>query len=188
MESIVIILRPRDNFFVVCWIRIDANYDLRPFGIAIIPGHIGFADARRSAINRIQMHRGMHRRKRFTKRNVLGDGFIAQLIEEIGAPIPLQARRIEGIEHTLQCGWGIGPTKSSAGFLKARMGLKVCSAFSCGPAYAQTTPHIFFMCRSSGKGGAGGTVRNAKKPFKSSGAPGISSRYHFMTSVASLNS
>src|SRR5438445_9273133 len=85
-------------------------------------------------------------------------------------------------------GWGSGPTKSKAGLLKARIGLNVSSAFSCGPAYAQTTPHIFFMCRGSGKGGPGGTVIKAKKPFKSSGAVGITSRYHFNTSALSLNS
>src|SRR6266487_2063390 len=124
MESIVIILRPRDNFFVVCWIRIYVNYYLRPFGSAIIPGRIGFADARRSAINRIQMHRGMHRRKRFTKRNVLGDGFIAQRIEEIGAPIPLEARRIEGIEHTLQCGMGNRSYKIERRLLEGTDGLE----------------------------------------------------------------
>src|SRR6476661_5696324 len=50
-------------------------------------------------------------------------------------------------------GCGRGPTKSSAGFLKARIGSNVFSAFSCGPAYAQTTPHIFFICRCSGNGG-----------------------------------
>src|SRR5881394_3851838 len=85
-------------------------------------------------------------------------------------------------------GCGSGPTKSSAGFLKARIGLNVSSAFSGGPAYAQTTPHIFFMCKCYGNGGAGGTVRKAKKPFRSSGAEGIRSRYHFITSAVSLNS
>src|SRR4029453_5686991 len=84
-------------------------------------------------------------------------------------------------------GWGSGPTKSRAGFLKARIGFNVFFAFVCGPANAQTTPHIFFMCRCSGKGGAGGTVRKAKKPFKSSGAVGIRLRYHFMTSAGSLH-
>ena len=49
-------------------------------------------------------------------------------------------------------------------------------------------PHIFFMCRCSGNGGPGGTVRNMKKPVSSFGAFGMNLRYHFMTSAASLNS
>src|SRR5438874_13600468 len=67
-------------------------------------------------------------------------------------------------------GCGSGPTKSRAGFLKPRTGLNVSSALLCGPVEAQTTPHIFFMCRCSVKGGAGGTVRDVKKPLKLSGA------------------
>src|SRR5581483_4425118 len=39
------------------------------------------------------------------------------------------------------------------------------------------TPHIFCRCSSSGNGGAGGTVRNAKNPFSSRGADGMNSRY-----------
>jgi hypothetical protein len=46
-------------------------------------------------------------------------------------------------------------------------------------------PHIFLKCKCSGKGGPGGTVRNAKKPLISSGAWAMNSRYHFMMSGAS---
>src|SRR5580704_3857297 len=46
-------------------------------------------------------------------------------------------------------------------------------------------PHILRRCKSSGKGGPGGTVIIAKKPFISSGACVMNSRYHFITSAAS---
>src|SRR6266480_62874 len=101
MQRIIITLRPRNNFLVVYRIRIHADYDLRPSSIAIIPSRIAFADTWCSAVTGIPMHRGMHRWKRYTKANVLRNRVITQLIEEIGAPVPLQTRRIEGIEHTL---------------------------------------------------------------------------------------
>src|SRR5215471_11053633 len=57
-----------------------------------------------------------------------------------------------------KAGCGSVPTKSSAGFLKARMDLNISSAFSSAPVYVQTIKHIFLKCKCSGKGGAGGTV------------------------------
>ena len=45
-------------------------------------------------------------------------------------------------------------------------------------------PHIFCTCSCSGKGGAGGTVRKAKKPLMSSGASVMNSRYQRSTSPA----
>src|SRR5947199_9727397 len=61
-------------------------------------------------------------------------------------------------------GCGSGPTKSRAAFLKVRIGLNVSTALASGPAYVQTTPHIFFMLRCSGKGGPGRTVNKEKNP------------------------
>src|ERR1700710_1479676 len=49
-------------------------------------------------------------------------------------------------------------------------------------------PHIFFVCKCSGKGGPGGTQRKAKNPLSSSGALLIRSWYHLNTSSASSNS
>src|SRR6266496_4238492 len=48
------------------------------------------------------MHGGMHRGKRLTKTSVLRNRFVAQLIDKIGAPIPLQPRGIQRVEHALQ--------------------------------------------------------------------------------------
>ena len=48
------------------------------------------------------MHGGMHRGKRLTKTGVLRDRVVAQLIDKIGTPIPLQPRRVQRVEHALQ--------------------------------------------------------------------------------------
>src|SRR6516225_5655914 len=53
----------------------------------------------------------MHRRHRLGEADVLRDRVVAQFIYKIGAPIPLQARRINWIEHALQGGLGDGPDK-----------------------------------------------------------------------------
>src|SRR5882724_6513042 len=188
MHRIVIALCPRNDFLLISRIRINTDHYLRPVGVAIIPCSIIFAYACCGAVDRIHMHGGMHRWKRFTEANVLRNCVVAYLIHKIGTPVPLQTGRIKRVEHALQGRLWQRPTKSSAGFLKARIGANVSSAFSCGPAYAHTTPHIFFMCRCSGNGGAGGTVRKAKKPVRSSGAVGMRSRYHFITSAVSLSS
>src|SRR4029453_14457791 len=80
-----------------------------------------------------------------------------------------------------KAGCGSGPTRSSAAFLKERIGLNVFLPCCGRPLHVQKTPHIFLKRRFSGKGGAGGTVIKANQPFKSSGALVINSRYHFIT-------
>ena len=104
MHRIVKIFRPRNNFVVIRGIRIHADNHLRPIGIAIIPSRIAFADPCCSAVDRVHVHGGMHRRKRFAEANVLRNCVVVDLIHEIGAPVPLQTRRIKGVEHALQ-GW-----------------------------------------------------------------------------------
>ena len=101
MKRIVVTLGPGYDFVFIRGIRINTNHYLRPLGVAIIPGSIRFAHARRGAIDRIHVHGGMHRREGFAKPNVLRNRFIAQLVNKIGAPVPLQPRRIKRIEHTL---------------------------------------------------------------------------------------
>src|SRR6476619_4185398 len=80
----------------------------------------------------------------------------------------------------------MGPAKSRAGVLKFLIGLKISSASSRGPVKHHTTPHIFFRRKCSGNGSPGGTLRNAKNPFKSLGAFLINSLYHCSTSFESL--
>src|SRR5262249_16247619 len=44
----------------------------------------------------------MHRGERFAEADVLLNRVVAYLVHEIAPPIPLQARRIQGVEHALQ--------------------------------------------------------------------------------------
>ena len=106
----------------------------------------------------------MHGWKGFTEANVLRDCVVAYLIHEIGAPVPLQAGRINRVEHALQRRLWQRSHEIQRRLLEGPDWLECFFCFSCGPAYTHTTPHIFFMCRCSGNGGAGGTVRKAKKP------------------------
>ena len=101
MQRIVIALRPRNRLFIICRIRINADHDLRPSGIAIIPSRVTLAYARCGTVDGIHMHGGMHRGKRVAETNVLGNRVIAQLTHKIRTPIPLQTGRIQGVEHAL---------------------------------------------------------------------------------------
>src|SRR6516162_2562507 len=102
MNRIVITLCPRNDLLIVRRIRINADYDLRPVGIAIIPGSLIFAYARGRAVNWIHVHLGMHGWKGLAEADVLRNRVVAQLIDEIGAPVPLESRRIQRVEHALQ--------------------------------------------------------------------------------------
>src|SRR6266404_4223548 len=106
MERIEIIFRPLGNFLLVRGVGIDTNHYLRPIRVAIIPSGFGFANARRSAVDWIKMHGGMHGGHRLTEADVLRDRVVTELVYKIGAPIPLQSRRINWIEHALQCRLG----------------------------------------------------------------------------------
>jgi hypothetical protein len=75
---------------------------------------------------------------------------------------------------------------SSSGFPNARASFN--AADSTSPACVHATPQTGRMCSSSGNGGPGGMVMNAKKPPSSSGAAGRKSRYQRRTSALSSRS
>ncbi len=55
----------------------------------------------RGAVDRIEVHRRVHRRQRRAVLGVPRDRLVAQLLDEIGPPVPLQARRIQRIEQAV---------------------------------------------------------------------------------------
>src|SRR5437762_3824204 len=77
MHRIIIALCPRNDFLLFSRIRINTDHYLRPVGVAIIPCSIIFAYACCGAVDRIHMHGGMHRWKRFTEANVLRNYVVA---------------------------------------------------------------------------------------------------------------
>ena len=90
-----------------------------------------------------------------------------------------------GSNALCNAGSGIGCTPSRSRPGCDRASANASSACSAGPVQHQITAATFCRCSSSGNGGAGGTLRNAKKPPSSSGALPMKSRYHASTSAES---
>ena len=131
----------------------------------------------RGAVDRVQVHRRLPRRQRRAELRVDLYRRIGDLLDEVGAPVPLVAGRVDAVEGALQPGVRHRPTPCMSGSdTEARNGAIAFAASSSVPTYAHTTPHTLRMWSSSGNGGAGGTVANAKKPFSSRGAAGRNSR------------
>jgi len=89
VQSVVIAARPVGDLLFIGRVGIDADDHLAPDGIAITPGGIVGADTMRSSVHRIKVHGGSARRKLAAPLDVLGDGCVGNLLEEISLPIPL---------------------------------------------------------------------------------------------------
>src|SRR4029077_9227157 len=86
----------------------------------------------------------MHRWQGLTESNVLRDRVIAQLIHKIGAPVPLQARRIKGVEHALQSWLGQRTYKIERGFLESPNRLECLLCFLLRPGVCPDNAAHFF--------------------------------------------
>src|SRR4030095_15965752 len=93
------------------WVRIHSDDDLCPVRIAITESCVILTDSVDSTINGIEVHCRVHVGKRRTVLQVQLDRLIAQLVDEIGSPVPLQAWRIEGVEHAFENRVGHWPNK-----------------------------------------------------------------------------
>ena len=102
MERLPVVDRPRFELIGPARVRIDTDDHLRPFGVAIGPGGVAVPDPARGAVDRIQMHRRVHRRQPRAVFDVALDGLVADLVDEIGAPVPLVSGRIELVERGLE--------------------------------------------------------------------------------------
>src|SRR5438067_9897420 len=138
MKRVIVALRPRNCLFIVCRIRIDTDHHLRPGGVAIIPSSVVFAYTRRCSVNRIQMHRGMHRGQGIAKTKVLSNCVITYFVHEISAPIPLQTRWVERVEHGLQCRLRYWTDEIEGGLFKTTNGLEYFFGFR---GWACICPH-----------------------------------------------
>jgi hypothetical protein len=66
--------------------------------------------------------------------DMAGDGLVAELVDEVGLPVPLQAGAGRPRRTWLwNAGKGIGPTAWNAGGPKAAIGAKTSSASSGAP-------------------------------------------------------
>ena len=99
------------------------------------------------------------------------DRLVGELLDEVGAPVPLSARRVERVEQRLAAPGTASARRRRAAARPTRAHRRSASALVRGAGVAPDdarTPCC--RCSSSGNGGPGGTVRNAKKPLSSSGA------------------
>src|SRR5262249_34905580 len=76
--------------------------DLCPFRFAIAKGCVILTNSVDSTINGIEVHCRMHAGKRRAILQVQFNHLIAQLVHKVSSPIPLEAWRIEGVEHALE--------------------------------------------------------------------------------------
>src|SRR5215510_16398654 len=103
MQCLPVSLRPSDDLLVVGWIWIDPNDDLCPGGVTVAPRRIMLAHPVCSAVDRIEVHGGVDRWNVRAMLHVQRNCCVAQLIDEVSAPVPLQTRWIQGIKQALEC-------------------------------------------------------------------------------------
>src|SRR6185437_14403417 len=104
MQGLPVFLAPVSDLAGVGRIGINPDNHLGEERIAIAVSGIVSAYALRRAIQRIEMHCGEHCGQAGTELRVAGNGFIAQLGEVVGTPIPLQAGNEQHVERALR-GW-----------------------------------------------------------------------------------
>src|SRR5262249_3954272 len=102
MQCGPVVPRPGRDFFSIGRVTINADHYLGPFRIAITPRRTAIFDVTRLTVDGIQVHSGVHGRQLFGKFDVQRDRLVIKLSHEIRFPVPLQARRIERVEHCLE--------------------------------------------------------------------------------------
>src|SRR5271165_2019819 len=91
----------------------------------------------------------------------------------------------KGSKRLCTAGNGAGPTWSSRGWPRARIGVVAASVSSAVPVEHQTIPQTVLRCKCSGNIGAGGITRNAKNPPMYSGALWMNLLHDLSTVAAS---
>src|SRR6266498_5612130 len=104
MQRFPVVSGPGGNRSLVGRVRIHTDNYLTPDCLAIAPRGLIDSSLACSTVDRVQMHRREQRGHHRTVLDVESDSLIAQLIHEVRLPIPLQARRIESVEHALEHG------------------------------------------------------------------------------------
>ncbi len=85
-------------------VGIDAGVDRGPARVAVAPGRVGAADVVRRAVDRVQVHGRLPARQRGAEARVLLDRGVGDLVDEVRAPVPLVAGRVEAVERALEVG------------------------------------------------------------------------------------
>jgi len=101
MQGVEVVFAPFDDLVLVRRIGIHTDNDLCPIRIPLAERRVVLPHTVRGAVDGIKVHGGLHGRKPRTLVGVKSDGLVAQLLDEIGAPIPLQARRVKRVAQAL---------------------------------------------------------------------------------------
>jgi hypothetical protein len=92
----------RDNPLLVRRARVNTNDNPGPVGVAVRPRRCTIPNGACFAVDRIEVHRRVHRRKQRAVLYLQGNCFIAQLPYKVSFPVPLRPWRIERVKHALK--------------------------------------------------------------------------------------
>ena len=81
---------------------VDAGEDGAPERVAVAPGRIGRPEVVGGAIDRVKVHGRLPCRHLGAEPRVGLDGLVGDLLDEVGAPVPLVALRVDLVEGALQ--------------------------------------------------------------------------------------
>ncbi len=102
MQILPVPLRPVADEVGIGRVRVDPDDDPGPAAVAIGERSSVFGYPHRRPIDGIEVHGRVTGGQHGAVREVHVDGLLGDLVEEVRAPVPLQARRVEAVERALQ--------------------------------------------------------------------------------------
>src|SRR5689334_5817417 len=106
--------------------------------IAIGKGRRILSDAVAGAVDRVDVHRGVHHRYSWSVLQMCLDGCVGQFRVEVGLPVVLRPGGTNPSNALLSAGYGIGPTISATVGATSRIGRRTEGPSSSGPAQQET--------------------------------------------------
>ena len=120
-------------------IGIDAEDDLGELRVPVAERGVVGADIVDGPVDRVQVHRRLHRRQLLPPLEVLRDQLVGELVDEVRPPVALKTLRVEPVEQALeQRETAPAPTPCSSGVPTSWTGASSRAASSSAPVDA---PH-----------------------------------------------
>src|SRR5579859_6477496 len=102
MERLEVVDRPAADDVDVGRVGVDAGEDRAPPRVTVGPRRVLGREVVRGPVDRIHVHRALHRRQLGAEARVDLHRLVRDLVDEVGAPVPLVTGRIEAVERPLQ--------------------------------------------------------------------------------------
>jgi hypothetical protein len=102
VQRLLVVDAPPADRIDVRGVGAHAGVDGRPARVAVAPGRVGRADVVGRAVDRVQVHRRLHRGQLGAELGVELHRLVGDLRDEVGAPVPLVALRVQLVEGALQ--------------------------------------------------------------------------------------